>query len=79
MHVRGAPRFVNLREVGLTAIAEIIHDIDVKDGKFERSEAPGVASLVAGIALSRANDAQRIALGSTFFDVLYELFRRKRS
>ncbi len=69
----------DLREVGLSAIAEIIHDIDVKDGKFERLEAPGVASLIAGIALSRAEDAERIALGSTFFDALYELFRRKRS
>ena len=69
-----------LRDPGLSALAEIIHDIDVKDGKFGRAEAPGVAALVAGIAVSHPDDDDaRIELGSRMFDALLELYRRKRS
>ena len=69
-----------LRDPGLGALAEIIHDIDVKDGKFARAEAPGVAALIAGIAVSHPHDDDaRIELGSRMFDALLELYRRKRS
>ena len=68
-----------LREPGLGALAEIIHDIDVKDGKFARPEAPGIAALVAGIAVAHAEDAARIELGGRMFDALLELYRRRRA
>jgi hypothetical protein len=68
-----------LREAGLEAVAEIVHDVDVKDGKFARTEAPGVAALIAGIALTESEDEARIALGSRLFEALLALFRRKRS
>jgi hypothetical protein len=68
-----------LREPGLAAIAEIVHDVDVKDGKFGRVEAPGVAALVAGIALTESDDEQRIALGSKVFAAFLALFRRRRT
>jgi hypothetical protein len=67
-----------LREAGLGAIGEIVHDIDVKDGKFGRAEAPGIAALIAGIALSEGEDEARIALGSRMFESLLALYRRKR-
>jgi hypothetical protein len=67
-----------LREPGLSAIAEIVHDIDVKDGKFGRAEAPGVAALIAGIALAERDDDARIQLGMRMFDALLALYRRKR-
>jgi hypothetical protein len=67
-----------LREAGLGAIGEIVHDIDVKDGKFARAEAPGIAALIAGIALSEGEDEARIALGSRMFESLLALYRRKR-
>jgi hypothetical protein len=68
-----------LRESGLGSIAEIVHDVDVKDGKFARAEAPGVAALIAGIALTENDDEQRIALGSKVFDAFLALFRRRRT
>jgi hypothetical protein len=68
-----------LREPGLGALAEIIHDIDVKDGKFARAEAPGIAALVAGIAVSHADDNDRFTVGDQMFDALLELYRRKRA
>jgi hypothetical protein len=67
-----------IREPGLGALAEIIHDIDVKDGKFARAEAPGIAAMVAGIAVAHAKDEDRIELGGRMFDSLLELYRRKR-
>jgi hypothetical protein len=68
-----------LREAGLGALAEIIHDIDIKDGKFARAEAPGIAALVAGIAVSHADDLKRVEVGGQMFDALLELYSRKRA
>ncbi len=68
----------DLREAGLGPIGEIVHDVDVKDGKFGRAEAPGIAALIAGIALTESDDERRIALGSRIFDALLELYRRRR-
>ncbi len=68
-----------LREVGLKALAEIIHDIDVKDGKFGRAEAAGIASLVAAIALAHREDEARITFSTPILDALVDLYRRKRA
>jgi hypothetical protein len=62
----------------LQAIAEIVHDIDLKDGKFGREEATGIAHLIAGIAMANQDDEQRIAQGTPVFNNLYHYFRRKR-
>jgi hypothetical protein len=67
-----------LKDPGLRAIGEIIHDIDVKDGKFERTEATGIGAVVAAIALVRRDDDGRLELGASIFDGLLELYRRKR-
>ena len=53
LHVRGAARRFGLEDPALRAIAEIVHDIDLKDAKFGRTEAAGIDQLIAGIA-SRA-------------------------
>lgn len=66
-------------EPGLGALAEIIHAIDVKDGKFARADAPGIAAMIGGIAVAHAKDVDRIELGSCMFDALLELYRSKRS
>jgi hypothetical protein len=66
-----------LTQPGLSAIAEIVHDIDVKDGKFARAEAPGVAALIAGIATLHREDERRIEIGGAMLDALLDLFSRK--
>src|SRR5262249_42258210 len=38
-----------LQDAALRAIAEIIHDIDLKDGKFGRTEVAGIRTLMEGI------------------------------
>jgi hypothetical protein len=67
-----------ISDPGLQAIAEIVHDIDLKDGKFERQEATGIAHLIAGIAMANKDDERRIAQGAPVFDNLYQYFRTKR-
>lgn len=67
-----------LSDPALQAIGEIVHDIDLKDGKHGREEATGIAHLVAGIATASPDDEQRIAQGGPIFDNLYNYFRTKR-
>jgi hypothetical protein len=67
-----------LSDPALQAIAEIVHDIDLKDGKFGREETAGIAHLVTGIASANADDEDRIKQGVPVFDNLYQYFRTKR-
>ncbi|MGI8387908.1 chromate resistance protein ChrB domain-containing protein [Brucella anthropi] len=67
-----------LDDPALQAIAEIVHDIDLKDSKFGREEAMGIAGLIAGIAMAHADDEERIAQGAPVFNNLYQYFRKQR-
>jgi hypothetical protein len=71
-----ARRF-GVADTAVAAIGEVVHDIDVRDGKFDRPETAGVERLITGIALTQPSDETRIALGSQLFDALYEAWRRK--
>lgn len=62
----------------LRAIAEIVHDIDLKDTKYNREEVAGIARLIAGIASPDAGDELRIERGRALFDGLYDSFSRRR-
>jgi hypothetical protein len=59
----------------LMAIGEIVHDIDMKDAKYERAEAAGVERLLAGIARGAPNDAERIERGGGLFSALHASMR----
>ena len=62
----------------LTAIAEIVHDIDLKDTKFSREETGGIAHLVTGLCHATKDDTRRLEQGTGVFDNLYEYFRKRR-
>jgi hypothetical protein len=64
-----------LRDRSLDEIAEIVHDIDVKDGKFGRTDAGGVEVMIRGIGASESTDERRLARGSTIFEDLYTYFK----
>jgi hypothetical protein len=59
------------RDAGVAQIAEIVHDLDLKDGKFGRLEAPGVAGVITGIVESTSNDPERLRAGFALFDQLH--------
>jgi len=68
-----------LDDPALTAIAEIIHDIDLKDGKYGREEAAGIRTLISGIASSPNDDTQRLERGAVLLDDLHRSFAGKGS
>ncbi len=63
-----------LVDPALSAIAELVHDIDCKDGKFARGETAGVERVIAGIVRRHASDAARVEHGAAVLDDLYEAF-----
>lgn len=67
-----------LDDPALRPIAEIVHDIDLKDGKFGREEVGGIKTLIAGICMATADDEERIVRGAAVFEDLYQYFRKKR-
>jgi hypothetical protein len=71
-------RRFRLEDPALRHLAEIVHDIDLKDSKFSRPEAPGLEHLLAGIAMRHPDDVARLGDGSAVFEGLYEYFRRKK-
>lgn len=68
---------LDLADPALAQIAEIVHDIDLQDGKFERADAPGIAQLVTGLVLAHPDDLDRLDRGFALLDDLYESFRRR--
>jgi hypothetical protein len=67
-----------LTDPALKQIAEIVHDIDLKDRKFGREDTLGLERLIAGIAMAHPEDEKRLVDGSAVFNSLYEFFKRKR-
>ncbi len=67
-----------LGDRALTRIGEVVHDIDLKDGKFNHPETAGLDHLVAGIAMRHKDDEARLRDGAAALDALYEYFKRKR-
>ena len=63
-------------DTGLRAIAEIVHDLDLKDGKFNRLEAAGLGVVIRGLADSLKDDRRLMRQCEPLFDGLYELFKR---
>jgi hypothetical protein len=69
-------RFELDSDAALQQIAEIVHDLDLRDEKFGRVEAAGVLALLQGITTRYAADAERIEQGRRIFDQLYSSFGR---
>src|ERR1044071_6907197 len=68
---------VGRQDPALNRIAEIVHDIDLKDSKFVRHETPGIEQVIAGIAMAHKDDEARLNRSSAVFDDLYEYLKRK--
>ena len=72
-------RTLALPDPALCQVAEIVHDIDIKDGKFGRADAPGVQQVLLGIVLHSSDDEERLRRGFALFDDLYASFRSRNS
>jgi len=66
-----------LRDPGLRVIAAIVHDIDLKDGKYRRPDADGVSRVLSAIAMGAKDDDDRVVRGSALFEDLHKLYSRE--
>jgi hypothetical protein len=67
-----------ITDAALRAIAEIVHDIDLKDEKYGRPDNAGFEHLINGIAMAHPEDEVRLQRASAVLDDLHEYFKRKR-
>jgi hypothetical protein len=66
-----------LREPGLRAVADVVHDIDLKEAKFARLETAGVAACIAGLCRDQRDDEVRLERGSVMFESLLAHYASK--
>jgi hypothetical protein len=60
----------------LSRIAAIVHDLDLKDGKFGAPESSTVSAMIEGLQLAYQDDAALLEQGMTLFDSLYRSFEQ---
>jgi hypothetical protein len=58
----------------VTRIAQIVHDLDLKDGRFGALDAATVGTLIEGLQLATAEDDLLLERGITLFESLYRAF-----
>ena len=67
-----------IRDRAVARIAQIVHDIDLKDAKYGRPETSGVARVIDGIIAAHSEDGDRLGRGAALFDDLYASFGGSR-
>jgi len=65
-----------LRDHALQVIAEIIHDVDLKDHKYGRSETSGFDMVIRSLSASIKEDQRRLEIGSVLLDGLYRFLSK---
>jgi hypothetical protein len=63
-------------EPGVARLAAIVHDLDLKDGRFGAPEATTLGAIIEGLQLAYPDDEVLLAQGMTLFDSLYRSFER---
>jgi hypothetical protein len=58
---------------GLREVGEIVHDVDLKDDKFQRLEAAGLNAIINGLSESFPDDRKRLQQATVIFDSLFKL------
>jgi len=70
-------RFGLAESKGLRGVAEIVHDIDLKDDKFHRLEASGLNAIIDGLSKVLRDDRKLLQQTGVIFDGLYALLSRE--
>ncbi|XVQ07615.1 chromate resistance protein ChrB domain-containing protein [Spirillospora sp. CA-255316] len=69
-------RRYELTDPVLWRIAEIVHEADLDDERYDAPEAPGLDAALRGLSMV-AEDEKILALTRPLFDGLYEFYRRE--
>jgi hypothetical protein len=65
-----------IQEPAAARIAAIVHDLDLKDGRFAAQEAPTVGTVIEGMQLSVSDDGALLDQGMALFESLYRAFEQ---
>ena len=68
-----------MNDHALVAIGEIIHELDIGDGKFARPETAGVGAMLSGVCASTDDDLHRIATASEALNQFHAYFSTRKS
>ena len=68
---------VGSEDPALRHIADIVHDIDLRDAKYRREETGGFTTLITGIALQHREDAARLEAGTVMLDAFYRALQQR--
>jgi len=66
-----------LRDRRLIRLAEVVHEADLRDGKYPREEARGIDVAVRALLAASADDHQVLAQGLALFEGLYATTSRR--
>ncbi|MFN2385237.1 MAG: chromate resistance protein ChrB domain-containing protein [Thermoanaerobaculia bacterium] len=69
-------RRAGIQDPAVAKIAEIVHDIDLKDGKYGRPETTGIHRLIEGVIAAHASDPARVKRGAALLDDLYASYQK---
>jgi hypothetical protein len=64
----------DIDDAAVTRLAAIVHDLDLKDGKFGAPEAATLGATIDGLQLSCPDDQQLLEHGRVMFEALYRSF-----
>jgi len=67
-----------IAEPAVKRIAQIVHDLDLKDDRFNDQHAPTVGALVEGLRASFDDDSELLERGMTMFEALYQAFQSEK-
>ena len=65
-----------IKDPAVARIAEIVHDLDLKDGRFGASDAATIDALIEGLQLATADDDTLLERGITLFESLFRAFEQ---
>jgi hypothetical protein len=63
-----------IQEPAVARLATVVHDLDLKDGKFGAPESSTVSTLIDGLQLAHAEDEALLTHGMALFDALFRGF-----
>jgi len=66
-----------LRDRRVARLAEVVHEADLRDGKFPREEARGIDVAIRALLAASPDDHEVLAHGMTLFEGLYATTSRK--
>jgi hypothetical protein len=65
-------RSFGIKDRAARKIAEIIHDLDLKDDKYGHREASGIEEVLTGIRKTAKDDTEMLEKGMTVFEMMYQ-------